>query len=98
MSSQSRAAVEGDEVFPEDVEADEVGAGDVSAGGGAVGVGNAEEGPDFSPGGGVDTGHGLVGGVVEVVLECGGGGLVGEGGDELEAEWGNSYSSYLMPL
>ena len=86
MSSQSRAAVEGDEVFPEDVEADQVGASDVAAGGSAVGVGNAEEGPDFSPGGGVDTGHGLVGGVVEVVLELGGGGFVGEVRNEQETK------------
>jgi hypothetical protein len=82
----SRAAVEGDEVFPEDVEADEVGAGDVSAGSGAVGIGNAEVSSDFSPGGGVDTGHGLVGGVVEVVLELGGGGFVGEVRNEQETK------------
>ena len=35
----SRATVEGDEVFPKDVEADQVGASDVAAGGSAVRVG-----------------------------------------------------------
>jgi hypothetical protein len=82
---RSRAAVEGDEVFPEDAEAGEFGAGDVALiGGVAVGVGDAEEGADLGPGSVVDGGHGLVGGVEEVVLELGGGGDVGESGDELE--------------
>jgi hypothetical protein len=82
---KSRAAVEGDEVFPEDAKASEFGAGDVAlVGGVAVGVGDAEVGPDFGPGGVVDGGHGLVGGVEEVVLELGGGGLVGEVGDQLQ--------------
>ena len=85
MMNESRASVEGDEVFPEDVEADEVGASDVSTGSGAVGVGNAEIGSDFSPSGGVNSGHGHVGGVGEVVLEFSSGGLVGEGRDEFEA-------------
>ena len=86
----SRAAVEGDEVFPEDSEAGESGSGDVGLScGAAVLPGDSEVGVDLLPGGGVDAGHGLVGGVVEVVGELAGGGLVGEGGDHvLEAGLG----------
>jgi len=86
--NESRATVKGDEVFPEDIEAAEVGLGNsgnsTNGDGGAVGVGNSEVGSDLSPGGGVDAGHGHVGGVVEVVLKGSSGGLVGEGGDELK--------------
>ena len=95
---KSRATVEGDEIFPEDVEADQVGAGDVAAGGSAVRVGNSEEGSDLAPSGGVDTSHGLVGRVQEVVLELAGSSLVGETGNEFETTCWNPYSSYLMPL
>ena len=82
---ESFASVEGDEVFPEDAEAGEAASGEVGlAGGGAVGgVGDAEVGPDLGPGGVVEGGHGLLGGVVEVVLEGSSGGRVGEGGDDL---------------
>ena len=80
----SFASVKGDEVLPEDVEALEAAAADVGLGGGAAVLsGNSEVGVDLLPGGGVDAGHGLLGGVVEVVGECGGGGFVGEGGDDL---------------
>ena len=98
--SRSRAAVEGDEVFPEDSEAGESSSGDVGlAGFAAVLPGDSEEGVDLLPGGGVDAGHGLVGWVVEVVGEHGGGGLVDKGGDHgFEAGLWRGYSSYLMPL
>ena len=80
----SFASVEGDEVFPEDAQALEAGSGDVGlSSGAAVLSGNSEEGVDLSPGGDVDAGHGLLGGVVEIVGELGGGGCVGEGGDDL---------------
>ena len=96
----SRATVEGDEVFPEDSEAGESSSGDVGlACSAAVLSGDSEEGVDLLPGGGVDAGHGLVGWVVEVVGEHGGGGLVDKGGDHgFEAGLWRGYSSYLMPL
>ena len=82
--NRSFASVEGNEVFPEDSQALEAGSGDVGlSGGAAVLSGNSEEGVDLLPGGDVDAGHGLVGGVVEIVGELGGGGFVGEGGDDL---------------
>ena len=80
---ESFASVEGDEVFPEDVEAIEAFAGDVGDSSGAVLSGNSEVSVDLGPGGGVNTGHGLVGGVVEIVGELGGSGFVGEGWDDL---------------
>ena len=83
---ESFATVEGDEILPEDVEAAEALSGE--DGGTTVGgVGDTHEGTDLGPGGLVEAGHGGAGGVVDVVLELGGGGLVGEGGDDLETEW-----------
>ena len=79
----SFASVEGDEVFPEDIEALEGFAGDVGDSSGAVLSGNSEVSVDLGPGGSVNTGHGLVGGVVEIVGELGGGSFVGEGWDDL---------------
>ena len=49
----------------------------------AVLSGNSEIGIDLFPSGGVDTSHGLVGGVVEIVSEFRCGGLVGECGDDI---------------
>ena len=94
MDVQSFATVEGNEVFPDDADAGEGGASEVGdAGRGTVGrVGHSEGLSDLGPGGVVDASHGLVVGVGDVVLQHGGGGLVGEGGQDLGTAWGESYS------
>ena len=84
LRDESRASVEGNEVFPKDAEAAKFRSWDVGLSGfAAVGVRNSEGFSDLTPGGGVDTSHGLVGGVVEIMGEFSSSGLVGEGGDNL---------------
>ena len=84
IEDESRASVEGNEVFPKDAEAAKFRSWDVGLSGfAAVGVRNSEGFSDLTPGGGVDTSHGLVGGVVEIMGEFSSSGLVGEGGDNL---------------
>lgn len=78
----SFASVEWDEVFPEDVEALEGFASDVGGSSGAVLSGNSEHSVDLGPGVDVNTSHGLVGGVLEVVSEFSGSGFVGNGWDD----------------
>ena len=49
-------------------------------------IGNSEESSDLGPGGVVDTGHGLVVGVEQVVFELSSCSFVGDAGDELETK------------